>query len=219
LEVLTQLPEHCCIGSGPHGEVQVLAWQTPEGQTCPQVPQLKGSVLLSTHWPLQTVWPGIPQTQVPVPAEEGMHLAMGGQTMPHPPQLFGSKVVSTQALPQRTLGGAHWQMLVRQIWPGMVQVVPQPPQLAGSLVVSTHLLPHSFWPETRQAQVLLLQAVPGTLQAWLQVPQLALLDFRSTQLLLQLVRVPQSSVQVPALQTWLTAQAWPHEPQFAWSLW
>jgi hypothetical protein len=55
VEVLTQLPEHSCIGSGPHDGTQVLAWQTPDGQTLPQVPQLAGLVLVSTHLPPQRV--------------------------------------------------------------------------------------------------------------------------------------------------------------------
>jgi hypothetical protein len=76
------------------------AWQVPftqmlfAPQWMPQPPQLRGSLLVSVHWPMQGVSPP-PHTHAPV-----THDAPVPQIVPQVPQSKGSLVRSTQALLQ-----------------------------------------------------------------------------------------------------------------------
>jgi hypothetical protein len=68
---------------------------TVESHTFPHVPQLKGSLLVST--------PGAPgHRHTPPP-----HVASAGQPVPQAPQLVGSVLVSTQVPEHATPGAAH----------------------------------------------------------------------------------------------------------------
>ena len=66
-------------------------------QPTAQPPQLSGSLLVSTHCPLQFVFGE--HAAVQAPAEQACPAA---HCAPHPPQLFGSLPSCTQLLPQAT---------------------------------------------------------------------------------------------------------------------
>ncbi len=113
----------------------------PDGHTFPQVPQLLGSVLVSTHDPPHWVRGGVHITiGVHMPA---LHDEPDGQTFPHIPQLFGSELVFTHAVPHVTLGGGHGVPHTPpvQLAPSG-HLLPHAPQLLVSVDLSTHVPLH-----------------------------------------------------------------------------
>jgi hypothetical protein len=124
----------------------------PVGQTFPQVPQLFGSLAVSTQVALLPV----PHSMEP-PRQVTPHLPVEqtwpvGQTFPQAPQLFGSLAVWTQlpapASPVQSVELPRQvtpHLPVEQTWP-VAQAFPQVPQLFGSLAVSTQLVPQSIDP-------------------------------------------------------------------------
>jgi hypothetical protein len=129
------------------------------GHALPQVRQLAGSVVVSTHEPEQFVAPPVQLS----PQTPSVHTSFAPHVFPHSPQLNGSVPVNTQALPQR----APWthtksQVLLLQTgaaYAGALHCVGHPPQWSGSVVVSTHAEPHAvsapsqLKPHTPLAQV------------------------------------------------------------------
>ena len=101
-------------------------------------------------------------------------------------------------------------------------VVPHQPQLFVSLLVSTQTLPQRtegrvHWKPHVPAQTGI--AVGGALQDTPHFPQLEVSVDRFTHEPLQLVWVPQSAVQIPALHTVPTPQTVPQLPQCLVSDW
>jgi hypothetical protein len=178
-----------------------LVHTLPDGQACPQVPQLFGSLASLTQALLHSTSPdGQPQT----PAVQD---APDAQTCPHAPQLFGSDVSVTHLLPHTTcpegqlpvalqlpplplppVGAEHTQ--APELHEGaqepplppdspvtapQLQTSPQAPQLLGSVlnVVQTPL--HSVCP-TPQPPLEVLQAPLTQVVPWAhtlpQLPQL-----------------------------------------------
>ena len=66
----------------------------PVVHVCPQVPQLFGSVWVSTHWLLQQLFGG-PHDVPPHPHAPATHVSPAGHTFPHFPQFLESVWVST----------------------------------------------------------------------------------------------------------------------------
>jgi hypothetical protein len=122
------------------------AWQDPfthmlpPPQCTPQPPQLRGSLLVSVHWPMQVVSPA-PHAHMPF-----THDAPVPQIVPQAPQSNGSFIRSTHALLQFV--SPLPQLVVHtpeeQTWP-VPHAIPQPPQFLGSLCVSMQTPLHR-WP-------------------------------------------------------------------------
>jgi hypothetical protein len=97
-------------------------------------PQLLVSLWVSTHAPLQSVWPE-GQTQLPF-----VQVAVFGHTLPHPPQLAGSVCSSTHPPLHATSGAVHVDPPhappVHRLPLG--QAFPHLPQLLGSEETSVH---------------------------------------------------------------------------------
>jgi hypothetical protein len=198
LQVMPQLPF-----------VQVAA-PLAELQTCPQLPQLLRSLLVSTQDPLQKVWPA-KQTQVPL-----THVWPPEQVLPQVPQLLLSFCRLTQEVPQ-----AVNVLLQVKLQAPLVQVAVA---LSGGvqsaavqqLLLGMHAPLHCLNP-LLQAKLQAPFTHAGTALAtlvehvFLHAPQLAGSDCRFLQVPLQLVcPVGQHS---PALQLDPAAQVLPHVPQ------
>jgi len=110
----------------------------------PQLPQLPGSVLSSTHEFPQTKsppvvhacshWVPLHETVPPLGCVQGVQLG---------PQAFVS--FATHWPPHRCVPPVHWHMLPTQCSPP-VHVVEHPPQWLSSFVSSTHAAPHCVYP-------------------------------------------------------------------------
>jgi hypothetical protein len=113
------------------------AWQVPfthmlpMPQWTPHAPQLRGSLLVSVHWPMHVVSAAL---HVHIPFT---HEAPVPQIVPQVPQSKGSVVRSTQALLQSVspFPQINAQMPEEQTHPAP-HAIPQPPQFLGSLCVS-----------------------------------------------------------------------------------
>jgi hypothetical protein len=118
-------------------QMQLLALQiVPPVHVCAHAPQFFGSLLSSTHDPLQFVLP-VPHDVVHADVS---HTSLVAQDFPHDPQLSWLLVVSTQSPAQRSRPGPHLQMLEMHVVPP-AHVLPHVPQLLGSVAVSTHVPP------------------------------------------------------------------------------
>ena len=106
--------------------VQLPFEQVPLAQLVPQLPQLAGSVWVSTQALLQKDWP-LGQAQLPF--EQDWPLA---QALPQLPQLALSVWVSMQVPLQSVCPLPHWQEPPWQVCP-VLQALAQVPQLAGSV--------------------------------------------------------------------------------------
>ena len=123
--------------------------------------------MVSTHTPLQAVWPETLQAQVLL-----TQLAPVAQTVPQPPQFFASLVGSTQTPPQAICGGVQLRFTqppALQVWLAL-QAWLQPPQLFTSVLVLTQVLLQTVSPETLQAHLLPTQLAPVA-QVMPQPPQ------------------------------------------------
>jgi hypothetical protein len=190
---------------------------SPDGHTLPHAPQLLGSLVRSTHLPLQTVPVHVEEVHSPA-----TQLSPAGQTVPHAPQLLGSSAVSTSqpsaACPsQSARPGAqstmwHCPAVQAAIELGVLQTSPHEPQLFGSLVRSTH------WPlqtvpmheEDVHAPSTQLSPAGHTSP---HAPQFFGSLARSTHWPLQVVPL-HGAVQAPATQLSPEGQTSPHAPQF-----
>jgi hypothetical protein len=114
--------------------------QVPTPQTWPQVPQLFGSIPLSTHCPEQTLSAGGAQVQTPAWQEDPAL-----QAMPHPPQLRGSVPRSVQPRAQEVVPAA--QDVVE-----LVQLAAIPAESSAS----THTQP-----ATCRAYLAIIELLPG----------------------------------------------------------
>lgn len=106
--------------------------QTAPLQAWPQLPQLSGSVVISTHLPEHIVGAamGHVQTLLLQPALATV------QSLVHDPQCFGSLVVSKQLpFPQSTRGAVHTQLPDAHEWFG-AQTRQAAPQCWVSFCVS-----------------------------------------------------------------------------------
>jgi len=178
-------------------------------QRLPHVPQLRGSVSVSVHVPLQLVSPP-PHTHAPFVQE-----APVPHCVPHAPQSNGSLERSTHALLQLVVPPLHVvvQTPCEQTWPP-VHTVAQAPQLFGSLCVSVQtplqrrpLLKHWHLPPTH--------VVPDA-HRFPQPPQLALSESSSTQVEPHaLSPLPHTSVQTLDTQVLLPEQVSLHAPQLS----
>ncbi len=135
-----------------------MGWHPPPEQTelgphvLPHVPQLLGSVSVSTHTPEQTC---APCAAPPIAGHTQLlnrHSCAAGQVVPHPPQLFLSKRVSTQSPPHRAMFAPvhvaeHAPLSQTEPVP---HFEPHVPQLLRSVCVSTHDPPHAV---SRKAHV------------------------------------------------------------------
>lgn len=117
----------------PAVHVPLTHW-LPGPQRFPHVPQLRGSLVVSVHTPLQLV---VPAPHVHVPLEQ---LAPVEQMLPQVPQLLGSVDVSVHALLQSVCPVAHdpAHMPLEHTGVAPVHAVAHVPQLFGSLSVSVH---------------------------------------------------------------------------------
>jgi hypothetical protein len=152
----------------------------------PHIPQLFGSLFVSTHWPMHAELPTAQLT----PHWLSLHVATppmggtGGHGLLQPPQLFRSVLGSTHAFPQRMNGFWHWKSHLPPLHTGAefgggMHTAPQAPQFDVSPPVSTHdaphvvLLPQSAMHTPPWHTVPLVQAVP-------QAPQCAGSELSST---------------------------------------
>jgi hypothetical protein len=128
------------------------------------MPQLSGSVRVSTQKPVQPV---VPAGQPQVPARQTVPPP---QARPQPPQWPGSTSMFTQLAPQRVWPSGHalTQLPALHSWPS-AHTVPQLPQLRGSLPVGTQTSAQRVW-AAGQTQRPAWQTVPPK-QALLQAPQ------------------------------------------------
>src|SRR5262249_32634646 len=153
----------------------------------PQLPQLRRSVVVAVHTPLQGIWPG---GQTHMLAEQ---VAPTAQTLPQTPQLLRSLLVLTQAPLQLVMPPpqtcAHIpveQTLMPPVGVGG-QPGPQAPQLLKLEAGSTH------WPLHSAGRVPCVQEQAPFTHCWPPVqekphlPQLELLLVRLTQPPLQSV--------------------------------
>jgi hypothetical protein len=150
----------------PVPQVQTPATQlAPVPQTLPQVPQLKLSFCLSTHWPLQMLGVAAGQEHWPE-----VHVPPIGQGMSQPPQLATSLEMSKQPVAQVVLPTGQVQLPPAHTAPGL-QAWPQLPQFPTSIMVSVQTEPHRFGMPDGQVHWPAMQLAP-TGHAWPQVPQL-----------------------------------------------
>lgn len=111
------------------------------GQACPHEPQFWGSLLTTTHCPLQS-WAGDVQLPAHLPLEQTWPVA---HCVAQSPQWVGSDLVLTQAPPQSARPPAQLVLhtpatqLVMPPEGGAEHTVPQSPQCAGSLEVLTQV--------------------------------------------------------------------------------
>lgn len=127
---------------------------SPEAQSLPQPPQLRGSVPVFTQLPPHRVVPLAQlDTQLPL-----LHELPAAQARPQPPQLAGSLAVFTQDVPQLVIPLEQPQLPLLQALPAG-QVLPQPPQFRGSLAVLVQTPPHDVVPAA-QVQAPPTQACP-----------------------------------------------------------
>jgi hypothetical protein len=167
----------------------------PGPQRFPHIPQLRGSVVVSVHAPLQLVVPA-PQVHMLL-----TQLAPAGHTLPQLPQSLGSDVVSTHALLQLVCPVAHdvVHAPLEQTCP-LPQTLPHAPQLFGSPCVFVQTPLHR-WPLLKHVHVPIVHVVPP-LQTVPQAPQLALSVCSSTHAPPHCTWVPvQLSVHVPLEHT------------------
>jgi len=113
-----------------------FAHTLPAAHALPHLPQLSGSLVVSTQ----------PLAHAVVPASQAHLLATHAwrvpQVTPQPPQFFGSLVPSTQPVMHASSWPGHAQLPWLHV-SGAPQVTPHFPQFAGSVLVSTQLCPHS----------------------------------------------------------------------------
>jgi hypothetical protein len=141
------------VSPGAHWHMPATHMSPP--QSMPHIPQLFGSVWVSTQGPMpmpppQRVIPvphwHMPETHVPAP-----------QSMPHIPQFIGSLLRSAQPMPipHITWPVPHWHMPETHV--PAPQLRPHIPQLFGSLLRLaqptpiphiTWPVPHMHWPDT-----------------------------------------------------------------------
>lgn len=106
------------------------------GHMCPQLPQLSGSICVTTQTPLHAV---------PIPLHEhcdAAHVSGVAHTCPHDPQLFGSLVSSMQAPPHVMPGQRLVQTPLSQVatpFGGTTHFAHDAPQWSGPL--GTHTPP------------------------------------------------------------------------------
>jgi hypothetical protein len=197
------------------------AWQTPaahrpELQTCPQVPQLSGSVAVAAQVP--GLFPVLPQTTSVATVQFGPHTpalqAMPtAHLVPQAPQLSGSAMVSEQTPLQASwpAGQTHWPDV--QLAP-RAQARPHVPQLAVSLERSAQPLPGQFTRPALQVHTPVMQAAPAP-QTLPQVPQLKLSVLFSTHCPLHTVGVAAGQPHWPEVHVPPMGQAVPQVPQLA----
>ncbi len=200
------------------------AWAlvTPVVHLFPHVPQLFGSLVVSTHVPEVPVEQRVGATggHVPTHVEPEQAAAPPPQAWPHAPQLPGSLAMLTHDPLQSVYGLMHERPHTPPLQVGCALATPvlhtfaQLPQFWGSLCLSTHAAPQSTWdpgqlathvagePPSAEAQT----GVPASaLQPFPQPPQL-LLVFSGTHAPLQ-TAYPWSHAMVHALLTH-TGSAW-----------
>ena len=136
----------------------------------PQLPQLAGSFLVSTHAPLHLVVPPT-QESAQTPAEQTCPLA---QAFPQLPQLAGSFLVSTHDCPQAWLPPVHAlpHLPAEQTSPAL-HAAAQAPQLAPSDCTLTHDCPHCVLPPPQLVAHFPVAQTSPALHAFPQLPQLA----------------------------------------------
>ena len=125
------VPHERQSGAGQALPMQRPFWQvSPPRHTLPQDPQLAESVVVSTHAPLQSVWPA-GQSHVPLVHEPLAH------AWPHAPQLFGSVVVSTHA-PLQSVCPIGQEQMPSSHHCGSGHTLPHEPQFLRSSERKTH---------------------------------------------------------------------------------
>lgn len=134
-----------------------LSLHTPSEQTVPGAqgwlhpPQCVGSLVTSTHVPLQAS-NGRRHATVQLPATQATSApTASAQAWPQAPQLSASLATSTQPEPQGTNPFAHAKVheLSKQTpepLTGELQMAPQPPQFLASLLTVTQVLPQVVSP-------------------------------------------------------------------------
>jgi hypothetical protein len=147
----THAPLHS--SSWPHpAPVQVPCKQTSVPvQAVPQLPQLFGSLAVSTQTPPQSFW--VP-TQLEVWQVPPTQSWFAVQTVSQPPQLFESVCVSTHEPEQSVVGAGQsaTQLPAAHFWP-LAHALLQLPQWAASVWVSVQVVPQSSVPRQTQAPV------------------------------------------------------------------
>jgi len=164
------------------------------------LPQFFGSLVVSTHAPLQDV---APASQVHLLAEQAWRAP---HAVPHLPQLFGSLVGSTQPFAQASSAPGQAQALFAHV-SGEVQTVPHLPQLLESVVTSMQSRPHATAGGVQVVWHLPALHTSLTEQAWPQAPQFPPSRVGST-------HTPEHEMS-PAAQPHLLATQVPPVPQFA----
>jgi hypothetical protein len=269
-------PPQLLTSLSPSEQLLLQHWGVTPSQLLSQLPQLFGSLVMSTQVPSQEdseppplpplppPLPLLPPSQAAAPPHWPMAQVMPLQLLPQVPQLFGSLSVSTQlplqqpgvvpasqALLQVPQFETSFDMSVQPVAPQQPGVVkpswlqssPQKPQFALSLFGSEQVeeqhwpasqtlphLPQLFWSSEVSSQLPLQQAAtvsPCWVQSVpvpsLQPPQLLMSVLVSVQTPSQLVLAPPSpeppvqpasaALHLPLEQIWPLVQAVAHLPQ------
>jgi hypothetical protein len=140
------LPQSVGVAAGqPDTQVEPLQTGVPPVQASPQVLQLLLSLAVSTHAPLQSVYPALQASVHTLLRQTACALAtLVEQTFPHDPQSAASLVVSTQE-PAHRVGADARQPDVHEYVPpdaehtgvAPVQALPHDPQFCA-VVRGTH---------------------------------------------------------------------------------